>query len=148
VKRATSPPKGGSVGGYFKTQNYWPNFSNTDITYPSRSCDLTPCDFFLWPYLKNSIIQHRLNNLNELHEVIVAKIGVLNSRLIKLKMRLDIGSDVKLTIVISMVRSQSTLQRQLRRQIKEIKKKHPLEVLLIEGKITRQSQFIKRELNI
>jgi hypothetical protein len=72
-----------------------------------------------------------------LHEVIVAKIGVLNSRLIKLKMRLDIGSDVKLTIVISMVRSQSTLQRQLRRQIKEIKKKHPLEVLLIEGKITR-----------
>jgi hypothetical protein len=26
---------------------------NTAMTYPLRSCDLTPCDFFLWPYLKN-----------------------------------------------------------------------------------------------
>ncbi|CAH1366187.1 unnamed protein product [Tenebrio molitor] len=34
---------------------------NTAITYPSRYCDLTPCDFFLCPYLKNSIFQHLLS---------------------------------------------------------------------------------------
>jgi hypothetical protein len=52
---------------------------NTAIAYPSRSCDLTPCDFFLWPYLKNSIFQHRLNNLDELREAIVAKIDEINN---------------------------------------------------------------------
>jgi hypothetical protein len=52
---------------------------NTAITYPSRSCDLTPCDLFLWPYLKNSVLQHRLNNLDELHEAIVAKIDEINN---------------------------------------------------------------------
>ncbi|CAH1383347.1 unnamed protein product [Tenebrio molitor] len=25
--------------------------------WPARSCDLTPCDFFLWPYIKISISQ-------------------------------------------------------------------------------------------
>jgi hypothetical protein len=52
---------------------------NTAIAYPSRSCDLTPCDFFLWPYLKNSIFQHRLNNLDELREAIVTKIDEINN---------------------------------------------------------------------
>jgi hypothetical protein len=52
---------------------------NTAIAYPSRSCDLSPCDFFLWPYLKNSVFQHRLNNLDELREAIVAKIDEINN---------------------------------------------------------------------
>ncbi|KAJ8947720.1 hypothetical protein NQ318_017981 [Aromia moschata] len=26
---------------------------NTQTIFPPRSCDLTPCDFLLWPYLKN-----------------------------------------------------------------------------------------------
>lgn len=30
---------------------------NGDITWPSRSPDLTPCDFFLWGYLKSKVFQ-------------------------------------------------------------------------------------------
>ena len=29
----------------------------TQTMWPSRSCDLTPCDFFLWPHLKNCIFK-------------------------------------------------------------------------------------------
>jgi hypothetical protein len=30
---------------------------NMPHEWPARSCDLTPCDFFLWPYIKISISQ-------------------------------------------------------------------------------------------
>ncbi|RZB45730.1 hypothetical protein BDFB_015069 [Asbolus verrucosus] len=36
---------------------------NTAIPWPPRSCDLTLCDFFLWPYIKNSIYTTPVDNL-------------------------------------------------------------------------------------
>ncbi|CAH1367973.1 unnamed protein product, partial [Tenebrio molitor] len=33
----------------------------------------------LWPYLKNLIFQHRLNNIDELRETMVAKIDEINN---------------------------------------------------------------------
>jgi hypothetical protein len=38
--------------------------------YPLRSCD-----FFLWPYLKNSIFQQPVDNLDELQHIIMEKIN-------------------------------------------------------------------------
>lgn len=52
---------------------------NTPIPYPPRSCDLTPCDFFLWPYIKNSIFQQPIQDLNELRHRILEKINEINN---------------------------------------------------------------------
>lgn len=52
---------------------------NAIIRWPPRSCDLTPCDFFLWPYLKNSIFQRQVNNLDELRQRITEKINEINN---------------------------------------------------------------------
>jgi hypothetical protein len=52
---------------------------NTLIPYPLRACDLTPCEFFLWPYLKNSIFQQPVDNLDELQHIIVEKINEINN---------------------------------------------------------------------
>lgn len=52
---------------------------NTPIPYPPRSCDLTPCDFFLWPYIKNSIFQQPIHNLDELRQRISEKINEINN---------------------------------------------------------------------
>jgi hypothetical protein len=35
---------------------------NMPHEWPPRSCDLTPCDFFLWPYIKNSIFSAPATN--------------------------------------------------------------------------------------
>jgi hypothetical protein len=37
-----------------------------DIGWPPRSPDLTPCDFFLWSYLKSQVYQHRPQTLEGL----------------------------------------------------------------------------------
>ncbi|RZC36187.1 hypothetical protein BDFB_015246 [Asbolus verrucosus] len=39
---------------------------NTAIPWPLRSCDLTSCNFFLWPYIKNSIYTTPVDNLENL----------------------------------------------------------------------------------
>lgn len=52
---------------------------NTPIEWPPRSCDLTPLDFFVWPYLKNSIFKTPINNLEELTRRITAKCEDLNN---------------------------------------------------------------------
>lgn len=52
---------------------------NAAINWPARSCDLTPCDFFLWPYLKNSIFQTPINNLDELRQKITLKCNEINN---------------------------------------------------------------------
>jgi hypothetical protein len=45
-------------------------FLRGDICWPPRSTDLTPCDFFLWGYLKTLIQQHRPQTLEGLKEAI------------------------------------------------------------------------------
>jgi hypothetical protein len=51
---------------------------NTLNNWPPRSCDLTPCDFFLWPFLKNSIYNTPINDLAELQNRIRMKIDQIN----------------------------------------------------------------------
>lgn len=41
-----------------------------DIVWPARSPDLTPCDFFLWGYLKAEVFKHRPRNLQDLKQAI------------------------------------------------------------------------------
>ena len=52
---------------------------NTENPWPTRSCDLTPLDFFLWPHLKNSIFTTPINNLQELTERITTKCEEINN---------------------------------------------------------------------
>ena len=40
------------------------------IEWPARSPDLTPCDFFLWGYLKNKVYSQPIRSLEHLKEVI------------------------------------------------------------------------------
>jgi len=44
------------------------------IPWSARSLDLTPCDFFLWEYVKFEIHKHRPRNLETLKEAIHTEI--------------------------------------------------------------------------
>ncbi|RZC38161.1 hypothetical protein BDFB_014848, partial [Asbolus verrucosus] len=46
--------------------------------WPPRSRDLTPCDFFVWPYLKNSVYKTPMDNLEQLQDRIRNKITEIN----------------------------------------------------------------------
>lgn len=48
-----------------------------DIAWPPRSPDLTPCDFFLWGYLKSKVYQHRPQSLEALKEMIVQEVAAI-----------------------------------------------------------------------
>jgi hypothetical protein len=48
-------------------------------------CDLTPCDFFLWPHNKNSIYTTPINDLAELRNRITQKINEFNNNPIVLE---------------------------------------------------------------
>ena len=41
-----------------------------DISWPARSPDLTPCDYFLWGYLKAEVFKHRPRTLQVLKDAI------------------------------------------------------------------------------
>lgn len=36
------------------------------MLWPPRSPDLTPCDFFLWGYIKNIVYSQKIRDLNHL----------------------------------------------------------------------------------
>ena len=38
------------------------------ITWPARSPDLTPCDYFLWGYVKHEVYKTRIQSLNHLEQ--------------------------------------------------------------------------------
>jgi hypothetical protein len=52
---------------------------NTGIPWPPRSYDLAPCDFFLWPHIKNSIYTTPINDLDDLSQRIRVKIEEINN---------------------------------------------------------------------
>jgi hypothetical protein len=58
---------------------------NTPNNCPPRSCDLTPCDFFLWSHIKISIYTTPINDLAELRNRITQKIHEINNNPIVLK---------------------------------------------------------------
>jgi hypothetical protein len=43
---------------------------NGDVAWPPRSPDLSPCDYFLWGYLKHKVYENRPHTLNELRDSI------------------------------------------------------------------------------
>lgn len=75
--------------GYFQQDGATAHTANTTLNYlrefygdrlisknvwPPRSPDLTPCDFFLFGHLKNTIFRNRMHNLDELKEAIETEI--------------------------------------------------------------------------
>ena len=49
---------------------------NGDISWPPRSPDLTPPDFFLWGYLKGKVYINKPNTLQELKNIIAEINGI------------------------------------------------------------------------
>ena len=47
------------------------------VEWPPRSPDLSPCDFFLWGYLKNRIYRTRVANIPELKQKITNEVNAL-----------------------------------------------------------------------
>jgi hypothetical protein len=58
-----------------------------DIPWPARSPDLTPCDFFLWGYLKAEVYKHRPRNLQTLKEAIRTEIRRIPKEMLERVMR-------------------------------------------------------------
>ena len=50
---------------------------NHDIEWPARSPDLTPCDFFLWGYLKSKVYVTPPENMNQLRYRITEEVNQL-----------------------------------------------------------------------
>ena len=42
------------------------NSEDLNITWPPRSPDLTPCDFFLWGYVKSQVYTRNYDDINDL----------------------------------------------------------------------------------
>lgn len=53
------------------------------IPWPARSPDFTPCDFFLWGYLKSKVYRTRVNNVIELRQRIVAAAAAIPPDMIR-----------------------------------------------------------------
>lgn len=54
---------------------------NANITWPSRSCDLTPLDFFFWAYLKEKVYINDPQTITDLKDNIIHEIGEIKSQL-------------------------------------------------------------------
>jgi len=52
-------------------------FLRGDVGWPERSPDLSPCDFFLWGYLKEKVFKHRPRSLEDLKERIRQEIDAI-----------------------------------------------------------------------
>jgi hypothetical protein len=56
-------------------EEFFPGRLISSGLWPSRSPDMTPLDFFLFPYLKNVVFRNPINNLEELQHAIEEAIG-------------------------------------------------------------------------
>jgi hypothetical protein len=70
----------------------WPS---GPISWPVRSPDITPCDFFLWGYVKGCVYQTLVANINDLKDRIKAAIATVDVDMLQrtwmeLEYRLDI----------------------------------------------------------
>jgi hypothetical protein len=54
---------------------------NGDQNWPLRSCDLTPCDFFLWVFVKSRVYANKPQTIPELKAEIGRVIGVIEPQL-------------------------------------------------------------------
>ena len=51
-----------------------------DVEWPPRSLDLTPCDFFLWGYLKDKVFSTSPQNIDVLRQQIVDTFNALRQQ--------------------------------------------------------------------
>jgi hypothetical protein len=54
---------------------------NGDQIWPPRSCDLTPCDFFLWGFVKSRVYANKPQTIPELKVEIRRVIGEIEPQL-------------------------------------------------------------------
>jgi len=58
-----------------------------DISWPARSPDLTPCDYFLWGYLKAEVFKHRPRTLQALKDAIRLEVARITHDMLHRVMR-------------------------------------------------------------
>ena len=58
-----------------------------DVEWPARSPDLSPCDVFLWQYLKEKVFRHRPRSLEDLKERIQQEIDSIPPELTRRVMK-------------------------------------------------------------
>jgi hypothetical protein len=54
-----------------------------DIPWPARSPDLTPCDYFLWGYLKSEVFKHRPRTLQDLKDAIRLEVARIPQQMLR-----------------------------------------------------------------
>ncbi|GBM78293.1 hypothetical protein AVEN_46994-1 [Araneus ventricosus] len=54
-----------------------------DISWPARSPDLSPCDYFLWGYLKSKVYKNRPRTTEELRAAVRQEIAAMTRRVMK-----------------------------------------------------------------
>lgn len=84
--------------GYFQQDSARPHVANATISYlqeffdnrlisinrfPPRSCDLTPLDYFLFPYLKNSVFSMRVETLDDLRDNIITQCRSVDGEMLR-----------------------------------------------------------------
>jgi hypothetical protein len=57
-----------------------------DIGWPARSPNLTPCDFFLWGYLKAGVYRHWSQTLKALKEAIREEVATIPQKMTNIVM--------------------------------------------------------------
>lgn len=66
-----APPHWGTIVRDWLTENFplrWMGRGSPNMPWPPRSPDLTPCDFFLWGYLKSKVYTTRSADIPELKQ--------------------------------------------------------------------------------
>ena len=58
-----------------------------DVEWPVRSPDLSPCDVFLWGYLKEKVFKHRPRSLEDLKERVQQEIDPIPPELTRRVMK-------------------------------------------------------------
>lgn len=76
-----SPHRGNKVQKYLKGK-FGDKFIDKN-SWPPRSPDLNPCDFFLWGYLKSRVYNPLPNNLDELKDNIIREIKKIDKKIQK-----------------------------------------------------------------
>ena len=51
-----------------------------DVEWPPRSLDITPCDFFLWGYIKDKVFSTPPRNIDDLRQKIIRKFNALRDQ--------------------------------------------------------------------
>lgn len=66
----------------FLREYYYDNRLISKDRYPPRSCDLTPLDYFMFPYLKNNIFKTPVHTLDELRDNITRHCQMINRNML------------------------------------------------------------------